>query len=135
MRRFELPIIVPLSLLALALPLAACTGRIVGGPYDDVEAAVVVLEGSPLDTELGTSPAHEAPEPFVRLGFVWDADRPESLQVSTSVDGTTWSEFVTPIVHDVQLEQTASFVGQVEVQGEPARWYRIRGVAGGHATF
>src|SRR5262245_34448579 len=123
MRRYELPIIVPLALVAASA--AACTGRIIGGgPYDDVEAAVVVLEGDALDTELGISPARESPEPFVRLGFVWDADRPDSLQVSTSVDGVTWSDFATPIVHDVQLEQTGAFVGQVEVQGEPARWYR-----------
>src|SRR5262245_51159723 len=133
MHRFELPIFVPLALAAVSA--TACTGRITGGPYDDVEAAVVVLEGDALDAELGISPAHESPEPFVRLGFVWDADRPDSLQVSTSVDGVTWSDFSTPIVHDVQLEQTGAFVGQVEVQGEPARWYRLRGVAGGHASF
>ncbi len=82
-------------------------------PTSDVEAGVVVLEGEELQVELASSPARMTSEPFVRLGFVWDGDRPTSLEVSTSPDGVDWSPFVTPVVHHVELEHAGSFVGQV----------------------
>ncbi len=129
--RPEIPIIVPLFLLALP----ACVGEVPEGVHGDVEVAVVVLEGDALAAELAGSPARPSPEPFVRLGLVWDADRAESIEIATSADGSTWSAFAAPIVNQVEVEATASFVGQIEVEGPPARWYRLRGVAGSAATF
>ena len=68
--------------VALALPalwfatlLAGCTGELIStGLLEDVEAGVVVLEGDELVAELRDSPVRESPEPFVRLGLVWDAE-------------------------------------------------------------
>jgi hypothetical protein len=127
--RPEIPIIVPL------LALLACVGEVPEGAHDDVGVAVIVLEGDALSAELAGSPARQSPEPFVRFGLVWDADRQGSIEIATSADGTTWTEFAAPIVSQVEVEETASFVGQIEVRGEPARWYRLRGVPGSTATF
>ena len=96
-------------------------------PFDDVEAGIVVLEGTELVRELVTSPTREAPEPFVRLGLLFDAERPAALEVATSADGQTWSAWSTPAVHHSEVEGTSNFVGQLELpEGESARFYRLR---------
>lgn len=99
-------------------------------PYDDVEAGVTVLEGAPLADELARSPVHAAGHDFVRLGVIFDAPFATALQLSTSADGTTWSAWQAPVVHHVEQESVAGFVGQLELPaGEVARYYRIRGQA------
>ncbi|HWO20106.1 MAG TPA: N-acetylmuramoyl-L-alanine amidase [Kofleriaceae bacterium] len=112
--------------------IAAFTGCVMGEeyipePFEDVEQGVVVLEGNELVRELMASPAREAPESFVRLGLLFDAARPQALEVATSADGQTWSAWSTPAVHHSEVEGTSNFVGQIELPaGESARFYRLR---------
>lgn len=117
----------------LVLALTTLVGCMVGSdpePYDDVEAGVVVLEGGVLADELVRSPVHAAGGDFVRLGVIFDAAFATALELSTSLDGTTWSAWQAPVVHHVEQESVAGFVGQLELPaGQVARYYRIRGQA------
>lgn len=117
----------------LVLALTTLVGCMVGTdpePYDDVEAGVVVLEGGALADELMRSPVHVAGHDFVRLGVIFDAPSATALELATSADGTTWSAWQAPVVHHVEQESVAGFVGQLELPaGAVARYYRIRGVA------
>jgi hypothetical protein len=99
--------------------------------HADVEGGVLVLEGQELATELAASPSHEAGHDFVRLGVIFDAASPSSIELSVSNDGVSWSEWVAPTVHHIEQETTAAFVGQIElVEGSTiARYYRVRGSA------
>lgn len=128
-RRVCIVVVVPLLC-------AACVGEITGhAPFEDVEVGLTTLEGNELAAELASSPVREAPTPFWRLGLIWDADRPAAFEVTTSADGGIWSPWTAPLVHSVEMEERASFVGQIEVEGEPARFYRLRGIPGATATF
>ncbi len=92
---------------------------------DRVES--IVLEGDALASELAESPVREATIPFVRLGMFWDADAPETIEVSTSVDGATWSDWAAPNIYHVEMEETGNFVGEYQVPSdEPALFYRLR---------
>lgn len=99
--------------------------------HADVEGGVLVLEGNELAVELAGSPAHEAGHEFVRLGVIFDAETPASLELSVSYDGLAWSDWVAPTVHHIEAETTAAFTGQIElVEGSTvARFYRVRGQA------
>lgn len=114
--------------------LAGCTVGS-GEPYafekfEDIEAGIVVLEGDELAYELTHSPVHEATEELVRIGLIFDAPTPTSLQLATSPDGVTWSAWTAPVIHHVEQETTAGFVGQIELpDGASARYYRLRGAA------
>jgi hypothetical protein len=121
-------------LISLVLVLAACTvGENSDGEHathEDVEAGIVVLEGEALADELSGSPSRRAGADFVRLGVIYDAEAPGALELSTSEDGETWSEWRAPVVHHVEHESTAAFVGQLELPpDETARYYRLRGRA------
>ena len=121
-------------LLSIAA-LASCVGEITGSdPFEDADARVIVLEGAELLDELASSPVREADEPFVRIGVLWDADRPGAIEVSVSADGSEWSDWRAPTVHHIEVEDTASFVGQIEVIEGDALYLRLRKGAGA-ATF
>jgi len=116
--------------------LASCTGQLsVSVVAEDGEAGSLVLAGEELAEELRSSPVRESPEPFARIGVVWDADRPGAIEISMSTDGAAWTEWRAPLVHHVEMEEQASFAGQVEVPGEPARFFRLRSGGEGIATF
>ncbi|MCS6915226.1 MAG: N-acetylmuramoyl-L-alanine amidase [Myxococcales bacterium] len=116
--------------MSLALLAAGCGGaEIEASDLDDSSEAGLVLEGASLDRELSLSPAHRAAVPFARLGVLWDAPAPAVLEVSTSTDGRTWSPFRPVEVVSAEVEQTSSFVGQLEAPG--ARFFRVRAPGGG----
>ena len=122
------------AILVAVFAIAGCTVVEEAERFADVESGVVVLEGPELAGELASSPVREVSEPFVRLGFYFDADRPDAFEVATSADGTEWSAWTTATVTHVEMEQTAGFVGTIDV-GEKARFYKLRSVAGATATF
>jgi hypothetical protein len=125
-----------LVVLVSALGAGCVTVEVPGRGHEDVEIGTLVLEGDALADELALSPVREAPEPFVRLGLIWDADGGAALEVSASVDGETWTDWAEPVVHHVEVEHTSNFVGQIELDGEaPARFYRLRSGSGPLATF
>ncbi len=116
--------------LGLLGVLASCTVGEDPEPFDDVEAGVTVLEGPALADELARSPVRLATADFVRLGVIFDAQAPTSLEIATSLDGATWSAWRTPVVHHTEQESVAGYVGQLELPtGETARYYKLRGQA------
>jgi len=121
------------AVLAVGL-LSSCVGEIEGVAPGDGEAPVVALQGDALSSELSDSPVRRAESPFVRVGVIWDADQPGAIEMSTSVDGVLWSAWRAPDVVDEEVEQQTTFAGQWDIDGDPARYYRLRAGAGA-ATF
>ncbi len=120
--------------------LAACNGDVTepGGEstHDDAAAKWVTLEGPELADELAASPVRTAPEPFVRLGVVWETRSSAPLEVSTSVNGESWSEWSAVNVLNVETEEVTSTVGSHDVAGgEPALYYRVRSSTGAEPVF
>jgi hypothetical protein len=115
----------------LACALLACTGQIDGVHHvGDDHNELLVLEGDDLADELVGSPVHEARAPFVRVGAIWEADRPGAIEISVSPDGSSWSDWTPIVVEHIELElELGSFVGQLEL-GEPMTHYRLRGTGG-----
>jgi hypothetical protein len=101
----------------------------------EVESGLLVLEGDALADELFDSPVREADAPFVRLGLIWDSDAPDGLEISTSPDLERWSDWAVPVVHHTELEHTGSYVGQIELDGTPQRFYRLRAAGTSLPTF
>jgi len=94
---------------------------------------VIVLEGDELFAELRDAPVHEAPDPFHRVGAIWEADRPGSFEVAASADGATWTPWTQVVVQHVEVEDgLAGFVGQLEFS-EPMSFYRLRAADGAAA--
>jgi hypothetical protein len=120
-----------------AIAAASCVNvEVPGATHEDVEIGTLTLEGSALADELAASPVREAPEAFVRVGMLWDADAPESIEISASLDGEIWTDWLAPVVHHVEVEHTSNFVGQVEFTLDaPAKFYRLRDGASPTATF
>ena len=115
------------ALVVIAVLAAACaTDVMVESSFDHADGEVIELTGAALERELSESPAHRAGAPFARVGLVWDADRPGALELATSADGTTWSAWRAPEVNHTEVEERASFVGQLAVDGERARHVRLR---------
>jgi len=124
----------------IAIALAACGGEVadIGGEssHDDARAKSFTHEGPELADELAASPARTAPEPFVRLGIVWEARSGAPLEVSTSVDGASWSEWSAVDVLNVETEEVTSTVGSHDVAGgAAATHYRVRSSSGAEPTF
>jgi N-acetylmuramoyl-L-alanine amidase len=119
--------------------LAACAGDVaeVGDDisHDDARATPLTLEGAQLIDELAASPVRTATEPFVRLGIVWEARSDAPLEVSTSVDGVTWSEWSAVDELNVETEGVTSTVGSHDVPGDAAMHYRLRTSSGAEPTF
>jgi hypothetical protein len=116
------------SVALLTFLVAACT---VGEEYIPArgdEHATLVLSGPELDAELKSSPTHVTQHAFRRVGVMFDADKPTALEVATSVDGVTWTEWRTVDLRNVEVEGSASFLGEVAADGE-AKHFKLRGNA------
>jgi hypothetical protein len=103
----------------------------VPAPTDGEDAdAYVVYEGSEVDALLASAGGADSPVEFVRLGVSWSAADQSNLELSTSADGTTWSDWSPVEIDHTELETEASFIGRFE-PSEAANYYRFR--AGGIA--
>jgi predicted small secreted protein len=117
------------ALAAAAATLAACNAGVITGDGigSDVEGAIIVLEGDDLAAELVGSPVRESADRFVRVGVIWEADRPGAVELSASPDGDTWTAWSPLTVQHVEVEDgLGSFVGQLELE-QPMSHYRLRG--------
>jgi hypothetical protein len=125
-----------IAVLVSALTASACTGQITGAPASDhSDAEVVLFEGAPLQQELRDSPVRVSQAPFVRIGAIWEADRPGAIEVSVSADGTDWSPWTPLVVQHIELEGViGNFSGQLEFTDGMKRYFRLRG-AGGVAEY
>jgi|GEM_PF-2381777 len=118
-------------LLACALVATGCTGVIEGvAQRGDDHDQVVVLQGEDLARELGESPVHVAERPFVRIGVMWEADRPGAIELSVSDDGNNWSGWMPVVVQHIEMElNIGNFTGQLEF-ARPITHYRVRSTVG-----
>ncbi|MEM9492941.1 MAG: carboxypeptidase regulatory-like domain-containing protein, partial [Myxococcota bacterium] len=80
-----------------------------------------------LARELAESPARVAPGEFIRIGAVWDAEAAQSLEISISSDGNSWSSWQPLTVLHMEAENVGSFVGELSAP-EGASLYRLRSV-------
>ncbi len=120
----------------LCLTIMSLASCMVGesAPKRGDEAPSLVLAGNDLDRELAASPAHNTTITFRRVGIMFDSDRPGSIEVSTSRDNATWSEWRAIDLRHVEVENHSAFVGEVAVEGGLASYFRLRG-SPGHATY
>jgi hypothetical protein len=127
------------AVAGIALSAVSCTTEEPIDPastHDDEQAFSRAIEGAELAAELASSPAREAPVPFVRLGLMWDAPVGAVIEIATSADGEAWSDWRAVDVLGVEAEGATSFVGALEVEGdEPALWYRVRSPSGDQPSF
>jgi hypothetical protein len=113
--------------LAVALVLAcACTES--GEPIedgDDHREATLRFEGTELAALFGdgVSAPIAIDEGFRRVGVLWDAPAEDALEIRTSADGVTWSDWAAPVV--VSREDVAH-AGHVDTDGDVATWLQVR---------
>jgi len=119
-------------LAALTLALAAMAACTVGDepPHRGDEDAVLVLSDDALATELRDSPAHNTTTVFQRVGIMFDSDRPTSIEIATSRDGTAWSAWQPVDLRHVEGGATSAFVGEVAAEQGLASYFKLRGAAG-----
>ena len=120
-------------LASVLLVVSACT---VGDPLPPRgdEHAELVLEGSDLDSELAASPIHATALPFVRIGVMFDASRPTTIEIATSADRQTWSAWRPIDLRHVEAEGQSAFVGEVRAESGTASYWKLRGTPG-QATY
>ncbi len=110
-----------LAVPAFALAAAACSGSVSPDGVDDHHPAVLTLEGAEVTAQAGLP--LEVPGGFERLGLLWDATDEGALEIRTSVDGATWSEWAAPTV--VSVEEIAH-AGHLDAAGAATRYeFRI----------
>ena len=103
------------------------------GDIDDHGNEWRVLEGEEVVAYLSLSPVEEVQSGFRRIGFLWDAADDGALEVRTSVDGATWSEWQTPVLVTVEEIAHGGHVDAVAVgvdgstDDDPlAHYYQLR---------
>src|SRR5687768_7747961 len=82
----------------LLLLAAACSTTATDTDDDDHGLAPLTLEGQELADFLSASAPVRIEPGFRRLGLMWDATDEGALELRTSLDGTTWTEWATPAV-------------------------------------
>jgi len=88
--------------------------------------SVLVLEGQGvldgLDQDL-TSPVFSAPSAFARLGLMWDAPASGAIELRTSLDKSSWTEWQVPVE---TFEEEGVFSGHLDVpDGAQHFQYRV----------
>lgn len=94
----------------------------------DVVFALTV--GEEIATELSGSPVHEAEAAFARLSYLHRAPTRIAIEISTSTDGTTWSEWSEGVLSDeASDEEFGVWVADLDVADADARYWRVRSAA------
>jgi hypothetical protein len=93
----------------------------------DDSANVVVLEGAELARELGESPPTKAARAFRRIAIEWTSAAPDGFEIAFSENGSTWSRWREVAVRHMEVDEHASYLGDVEVSDHgKATHYRLR---------
>ena len=101
-----------------------------------------MLEGTQITDLLGddlVSDPIQVTAGFRRVGFLWDALVEGAFEVRTSIDGTAWTDWRTPIVVSAEQESHAGHVDAIagigpegSIASDPrAFWYQLRVIGGG----
>ena len=104
--------------LAFVLLLCACGGDETANRDDDHAVDRLVLEGQEIADTLGADNVSEpirSTTGFRRLGLLWDATEEGVLEIRTSIDGQTWSEWQTPQMVSVEMIAHGGHVDAITV--------------------
>src|SRR5436853_2448701 len=128
-----------LVLISLVLGVYGCSAA-EDGDVDDNAPGGRTLEGDELVAYLAAPPVEQVQSGFRRMGFLWDATEDGALEVRTSLDGATWSEWAAPTVVTAEDVAHGGHVDAITVgddgstSDDPlARYYQLR-VGAGHAA-
>jgi hypothetical protein len=116
MMRFTIPL--------LSIGLIACTVGS-GEPLRSDEPSLA-LQGMALRAELQNSPVHTGRTAFSRIGMMIDADSIGAVQLATSQDGISWSDWKTARVRHVEANKQSAFNSELTLDS-PARFFKLRG--------
>lgn len=119
------------ELCIVAMILSGCGTSVpsaVEGSSDHGHDAVFALTVSAeISSELTTSPTHEADAAFARLSYLHRATDRMPLEISTSGDGSTWSEWSAGTLSDEASDEAAGvWVSDLDVADGDARYWRVR---------
>jgi hypothetical protein len=132
----------PLKKLAFAVVLAVgCSSSSDPQDGDDHTADKLVLEGQALSDFFGAenvSPPIASPTGFRRIGILWDSEAEGALELRTSMDGATWTEWSAPwvtsreeIAHAGHVDAITAISTIGSTPDDPrAIWYQLRVPAG-----
>jgi hypothetical protein len=116
---------------------AACSATAVDTDDDDHGLQPLTLEGQELTDFLAAGAPVQVEPGFRRVGFMWDAVEDGVLEVRTSADGTTWSEWAAPalvtveeIAHGGHLDAIAVGPDGSTDDDPVVTWYQVRVAAG-----
>jgi hypothetical protein len=125
--------------LGVFVGVAACGGD-EDGDNDDNAPEGKTLEGDELTAYLAAPPVEQVQLGFRRMGFLWDATEDGALEVRTSLDGATWSDWAAPTVVTVEDVAHGGHVDAMVVGDDGstaddplAHYYQLR-VGAGHAA-
>jgi hypothetical protein len=116
---------------------AACSTTATDLDDDDHGLQPLALEGQELADFLAAGAPIQVEPGFRRVGLMWDAADEGALEVRTSADGTTWTEWATPAVVTVEEIAHGGHVDAIAVgddgstaEDPVATWYQVRVAAG-----
>lgn len=129
------------TLFVLALALGGCTAAVEApgahdGSDDHAHDAVFALtDPGELAAELTLSPEHDAELDFVRISVLHRATDRLPIEIATSRDGVTWSEYDMGVLSDEASDpELGVWVVDLDVHDGDARYWRVRGPHGAAPT-
>ncbi|AKF08304.1 hypothetical protein [Sandaracinus amylolyticus] len=121
-------------LLALALVGGGCAAETADATEasDDHghDAVFSLLDAAEIESELDGATVHDAETEFVRLSYLYRSPAPMQIEIATSLDGTTWSEWREGVIsEEASDEEYGVWVADLDVIDDAsARYWRVRGV-------
>lgn len=105
-----------------------------GNKFETVEDGTpsVTMSAGELAAEVRSSPARPVSKPFDKIGVMWDAASLENLQIATSADGVSFSEFKNVTIVASEQGVTNMGAGFLNVEDGLASFYKIQ-IANGAA--
>lgn len=116
--------------LSLFVALAGCAVQQTETSEDHGHDATMELVGSVVSRDLSSQTPHRSPKPFVRVGITYDSPLDTVIEVSTSADGETWTEWSAAVL-DTSAEDPEwgrTHAADHDVAYGEARFARFRAV-------
>jgi len=91
------------------------------------DTAFALTDGTAIAAELTMSPVHEAEVAFARVSYLHRSTSRLPIELSTSAEGVTWSEWSAGVVSDeASDEEFGVWVSDLDVVDGEARFWRVR---------
>jgi hypothetical protein len=118
------------ELCLFAIALCACSAEVptpeTGSDDPGHDTVFALTTSEDISDELLASPSHEAEQTFARLSYLHRATTRLAIEISTSADGTTWSEWSAGVLSDEASDEEAGvWVSDIDVADGDARYFRI----------